>query len=180
METGSSPSVSFVAPSHQVNPSPEVVIERARVRDVRAVAAIQRQSFAPRLAYGPTALLTLLWWPNVAFLVARDPESGRVIGCGIADRNRGTARVMNLAVAPDLRRGGVGRRLLRALEEKLPEGDVTLMVQEHNAGAQALYLSEGFRRSGFSRDYYGTGQHGIVMRKTRSTSATGGGTISVP
>ncbi len=178
METGSSPSASFPAPSHHANPSPEILIERARVRDVRAVAAIQRQSFAPRLAYGPTALITLLWWPNVAFLIARDSDSGRVVGCGIADRNRGTTRVMNLAVAPDFRRSGVGRLLLRALEEKLPEGDVSLMVQEHNAGAQALYLSEGFRRSGFSRDYYGTGQHGIVMRKPRS--GADGDTISVP
>lgn len=168
MDIGSSSTAPLPVPPHHVDSSPEIVIEHARVRDIRAVAAIQRQSFPPRLAYGSTALLTLLWWPHVVFLVARDQETRQIVACGIADRNRGTTRVMNLAVAPDRRRSGVGRRMLRELEAALPDGDVTLMVQEHNAGAQALYLSEGFRRAGFARDYYGTGQHGIMMRKHRS------------
>ncbi|MGI8404571.1 MAG: GNAT family N-acetyltransferase [Thermomicrobiales bacterium] len=147
--------------------SPDMVIEAARARDVRAVAAIQRQSFPPRLAYGPTALLTLLFWPNVAFLLARDRASDRILGSGIADRYKGNTRIMNLAIDPASRRRGIGRAILRALDEAMPVGDMTLMVQEHNTGAQALYLSVGYMRAGFARDYYGAGQHGIVMRKPR-------------
>ena len=145
----------------------DLVIEEARARDVRAIAAIQRQSFPPRLAYGPTALLTLLFWPNVSFLVAHERATDRILGCGIADRYKGNTRVMNLAIDPSSRRRGVGRAILQALDGAMPEGDMTLMVQEHNAGAQALYLSVGYMRAGFARDYYGSGQHGIMMRKPR-------------
>ncbi|MGI8485128.1 MAG: GNAT family N-acetyltransferase [Thermomicrobiales bacterium] len=145
----------------------DLVIEEARARDVRAIAEIQRQSFPPRLAYGPTALLTLLFWPNVAFLVARDRATDRVLGCGIADRYKGNTRVMNLAIDPSSRRRGVGRAILKELDKAMPEGDMTLMVQEHNAGAQALYLSVGYLRAGLARDYYGANQHGIMMRKPR-------------
>ncbi len=146
---------------------PDAIIEPARMRDLRAIAAIQRTSFPPRLAYGPTALLTLMVWPHVTFLVARERASDRILGCGIADRFKGNTRVMNLAIAPDARRRGVGRLILRALGEVMPDGDMTLMVQEHNAGAQSLYLGEGYLRAGFMRDYYGSGQHGIMMRKPR-------------
>jgi len=146
---------------------PEIRIDAATLRDIRAVAAIQRQSFSARLAYGSMALFTLLWWPGVTFLVAKDAATGRVIGCVIGDRNKGNARVMNLAIDPTWRRRGVGRSLLRAIDAAIPGGDVTLMVQEFNTGAQALYASEGFLRAGFARDYYGAGLNGIVMRKPR-------------
>lgn len=158
--------------------SSAVVIRAAKARDVRAIAAIQRQSFPPRLAYGTVALLTLLFWPGVCFLVARDQQTHRIVGNGIADRYKGNARVMNLAIDPAWRRRGVGRELLRALGEAMPEGDITLMVQEHNSGAQALYASEGFVRTGLARDYYGAGQHGIAMRKARHPETTPG-TISI-
>lgn len=144
-----------------------VRIEPVTWGDLREVVAIQKQSFPARLAYGWSALLTLRMWPGVVFLVARDAETGTVAGCCIGDRSRGSARVMNLAIRPDWRRRGVGRALLRALGEAIPEGDVTLMVQEHNTGAQALYTSEGFIRSGTVLNYYGKGQHGISMRKPR-------------
>jgi len=142
-------------------------IEPVTWRGIRAVVEIQRQSFPKRLAYGWGALATLRIWPGVVFLVARDPQSGAVMGCIIGDRSRGSARVMNLAIHPDYRRRGLGRALLQALAEAIPEGDVTLMVQDHNTAAQALYAAEGFLRSGTVPNYYGKGQHGIAMRKPR-------------
>ena len=160
-------SVPFVSVEYPVANPPDAIVEPARIRDVRSVAAIQRMSFPPRLAYGSTALLTLMVWPNVTFLVARDRASDRILGCGIADCFKGSTRVMNLAIDPAARRQRVGRQILRALGESMPDGDMTLMVQEHNAGAQALYLGEGYLRAGFARDYYGSGQHGIMMRKPR-------------
>lgn len=152
-------------------PAP-VHIDRVTWGELREVVAIQKQSFPPRLAYGWSALVTLRIWPGVVFLVAKDREHGEVVGCCIGDRSRGAARVMNLAIHPGWRRRGVGRALLRALGEAIPEGDITLMVQEHNTGAQALYAAEGFIRSGTVPNYYGKGQHGIAMRKPRYATVT--------
>lgn len=148
-----------------------VPIGPARLRDLRAVARIQRLAFRPGLAYGMSALLFLWSAPQSTFLVAREGARGMVIGCVIADRHQGNARIMNIATHPEHRRRGVARELLRTVERKNPIGDVVLMAEEWNTGAQALYASEGFARAGFARDYYGRGQHGVWMRKQRQPEA---------
>ena len=142
--------------------APAITIGNVRFRDIGPLVAIQRASFRPGLAYSRGALYTLWLLPAVTFLVARDP-GGEAIGCIIGDRHLGGVRIMNLAVHPRWRRRGVATALLRAIAERLPEGDIVLMVEEHNEGAQALYAREGFVRTGFSHDYYGRGRHGIQM-----------------
>lgn len=151
----------------QASSPPATVVEKARLRDLRAVAEIQRRSFRPGLAYGYPALLTLWFLPFVTFLVSRRKETGQVVGCIIGDRNRDTVRIMNIAVHPDARREGLGRGLLDAIAEQLPGGDVVLMVEEMNRGAQALYESHGFIQTGFQRNYYGPSRHGIEMTLRR-------------
>lgn len=149
------------------SPAADVVVEGARLRDLRAVAEIQTLSFRPGLAYRFSVLLTLWALPFVTFLVARRTASGEVVGCMIGDRARGEVRIMNVAVHPDARRQGIGRLLLNAISERLPGGDLVLMVEEHNLGAQALYEAEGFTRTGFQRNYYGPSRHGIEMTLRR-------------
>ena len=136
-----------------------------RWRELAAVARLQRRAFPPRLAYGPGTLVLLGVLPHVRFLVAR--RLGVVVGCAIGDRHDDHARVINLAVDPSARRGGIGTALLRGLEAALPGGDVLLMVEAENAAAQALYRREGYVPVGRSGDYYGRGRAGIWMQKSR-------------
>lgn len=153
----------------------EIIIEPARWSDIGAVVDIQQSSFRPGLAYGRFALATLKLTPGVHFLVARTPARS-VAGCIIGDNYHGDARVMNIAVHPAARRQGIGTRLLLALEATFPVGDVVLMAEEPNRGAQALYEQAGFERTGRTANYYGRGHHGIWMRKRRGSAPT---TISV-
>jgi len=131
------------------------------------VAQIQRQSFRPGLAYGFVALAILWLAPNVSFLVATKPGN-ETVGAVIGDMHRGDARIMNIAVHPDWRRRGIATALLAAIERALPNGNVVLMAEAWNTGAQTLYLREGFVRDGLARDYYGRGRHGVWMRKRRT------------
>ncbi len=151
------------------NHQAEVRLERAGWRDLRSVAAIQKASFRPGLAYSLSGLSVLSIFPGVVFLVARG-ETLPVAGCVIADRHRGNIRIMNLAVDASVRRRGIGTALLRGVEAAFPTGNIVLMAEEWNTGAQLLYEREGYQRNGTSRDYYGKGRHGILMKKTRDAA----------
>ena len=151
-----------------------VRVGRAKWRDLRGVTAIQKASFRPGLAYGLSALGILRVFPGVVFLVAHT-DATTVAGCIIGDRHRGALRIMNLAVAPSVRRQGVATALLRGIETRVPTGDIVLMVEEWNTGAQALYEREGYARDGVARDYYGRGRHGIRMEKQRTASGVNPG-----
>lgn len=153
------------------NHKADVRLERASWRDLRGVAAIQKASFRPGLAYSLSGLSVLSIFPGVVFLVART-DSLPVAGCIIADRHRGNIRIMNVAVEPSARRQGIGTALLRGVEAAFPNGDIVLMAEEWNTGAQALYEREGYRRSGTMKDYYGKGRHGILMKKTRESAGS--------
>jgi ribosomal-protein-alanine N-acetyltransferase len=145
----------------------EVRVEDVAWRDLRAVAEIQRASFRPGLAYGLGALDFLRLTPGVVFLVARTSTS-RVAGCVIGDIHRGNSRIMNIAVAPRERRKGVATALLREIESRLRTGNMVLMAEEWNSGAQQLYLREGYVRDGVAANYYGRGRNGIWMKKQRT------------
>lgn len=135
-------------------------------RDLHDLAEIQRASFRSDLAY-KWWMMALFWlMPGVTFLVTRDGET--VTGSIIADLYRGRIRIMNIAVHPDYRHRGIGTRLMNAALDVHPEKSVTLMVQEHNAGAQNLYKHLGFIRTGVHDSYYGTGNAGIEMTLKRS------------
>jgi ribosomal-protein-alanine N-acetyltransferase len=143
-----------------------ITISRARLRDIPAMARIQRQSFPPRLAYGYLTLLLLLLMPSTRCLNAY--RDGEPVGTIIGDRYDGDARVVNLAVRPDARRHGVGAALLLRLEDELPDGDMVLMVQQENEGAHTLYRRAGYVDVGTAPNYYGRHRNGIWMRKHRS------------
>jgi ribosomal-protein-alanine N-acetyltransferase len=144
---------------------PGIEIGPAHLRELPAIARLQRRAFPPRLAYRLGTLAILWTLPWVRLLAAR--RGGRVVGCIIGDRVLEGTRVINLAVDPDARRRGVGTALLAAIERALPGGDMTLMVQVENTGAQALYRSVGYVVEAESANYYGPGRAGIRMRKPR-------------
>jgi [ribosomal protein S18]-alanine N-acetyltransferase len=142
-----------------------VEVGSARLRELPAVARLQRRAFPPRLAY-TLSTLALLWaLPWVRLLVAR--RDGTIVGCIIGDRTLDGGRVINLAVDPDMRRQGIGTALMRAAERALPGGDMTLMVQAENNAAQALYRSLGYVAESKAAHYYGPSRAGLRMLKRR-------------
>jgi 8-oxo-dGTP pyrophosphatase MutT (NUDIX family)/N-acetylglutamate synthase-like GNAT family acetyltransferase len=90
----------------------------------------------------------------VARLLARDPDAlivarvdGRIVGTVIAGYDGWRAHLYRLAVAPDQRRRGIGRELLRRGEERLSAFGAArfdAMVLEHNEVGRSLWSSLGF------------------------------------
>lgn len=137
----------------------------ARLRELPALARLQRRAFPPRLAYSLATLMLLWALPWVRVLTAR--RGDRVVGCIIGDRTIDGGRVINLAVDPDARRQGIGAALLGAIDRAFPGGDITLMVQAENSAARALYRRAGYIDEATMIDYYGPGRPGVWMRKPR-------------
>jgi ribosomal-protein-alanine N-acetyltransferase len=89
------------------------------------------------------------------FLVAetKDRVSGYVVALDAADEGE----ILNVAVSPDSRRGGIGRALVQEVIAALSERGVHqiyLEVRESNAGARAMYGALGFEEVGRRRAYY--------------------------
>jgi len=103
---------------------------------------------------------------------------GRVEGFVIAWLVADEIHVLDLAVNPSLRRGGVGRELTRAaLETGAREGAAyaVLEVRRSNAAARLLYRGMGFRIIGRRAGYYqDNGEDALVMMTTLAGEEAGG------
>ncbi|MBD2753472.1 GNAT family N-acetyltransferase [Spirosoma validum] len=81
----------------------------------------------------------------------------KVVGVGVLQTNGIAGEIMNIAIAPDSQRNGLGRALLRALTEAATHQAVQwLRIATGNSGIGqlALYQQEGFDLIAIDRDYF--------------------------
>lgn len=128
-------------------------IRSAILADAAALVAIERQCFSD--PWSEASFREALSSPWTFGLTAQTTRGvgGYLVGREMA----GTGEVLNLAVAPEFRRRGIGGALLRAGLGALRHrkvGEVFLEVRESNHSAQALYLAHGFRPVGQRSAYY--------------------------
>lgn len=127
--------------------------------DISRILEIERRSFKD-----PYDISTfLLFWaldPD-GFLVAE--VNGSVVGYVIASHR--DEEIVSIAVMPEFRRKGVGRRLMEeAMEYLKGKGarKAELMVRVGNVGAIKFYEGLGFEKVGVVPKYYGN-EDGIKM-----------------
>lgn len=114
------------------------------------LAALHSASFSVPRPWSATEFSDLLRNPNVFVL----SESGGFLLGRLAQDE---AELLTLAVAPQMRRTGIGRRLVdRFLARAQTNGvaRVFLEVSVENDAATKLYLAAGFSRSGLRRAYF--------------------------
>jgi tRNA N6-adenosine threonylcarbamoyltransferase len=150
-----------------------------RAGDLDAVVSIETASFSLPWTEDMfrDELSNSLSWNEVAV----DP-GGQVVGFLIGRRYPEVWHLMDLAVAPTLRRLGVGGDLLlRFLREaNRARVEVVLEVRAGNATAAAMYEKAGFKRIGVRRGYYSdTGEDAIVMLREQATAGPEAGGAGV-
>lgn len=119
-----------------------VTIRSANNDDIAAVLALWQQADAePSHTDDPAGLTTLLARDPDALIVAE--HDGRIVGSVIAAWDGWRGSIYRLAVVPEVRRQGTGRRLLEGAHERL-----------HAAGArriQAIVAETDERATSFWR-----------------------------
>jgi len=144
----------------------QVEIRPAEARDLAAVEKIEKFSFAdpwPRAVLLSELTGGPLRYPLVAEL------AGWVVGYAMACRVVDRLHLLNLAVAREMRRAGVGSRLLAGMVEAARVwqlAGIILEVRFSNTDAQAFYLRHGFTTTGNRRGYYrDSGEDALIMTR---------------
>lgn len=142
-------------------------IRAARPEDLPALVALEAASFSD--PWSARMLAAEIEDPSSLVLVAEDEAAGPVAGYAAFRRAADEAELLSVAVAPGVRRRGLGRRLVVAgLTRMREDGARTcyLEVRPANRPARALYRSLGFREVGRRRGYYRDGSDALVLALT--------------
>jgi ribosomal-protein-alanine N-acetyltransferase len=145
----------------------QIVLSALERADLDQVLCIERRSFAQ--PWSEELFRQELRLPFSRIVVARlsgDPPA--VVGYVCRWLAAGELHLLNVAVHPDWRRRGIGRRLVEhVLEEARGAGAkrAFLEVRRYNVPAIALYERLGFRAAAVRRNYYGPGEDALIMER---------------
>lgn len=128
-------------------------IEPMKAEHIPEIAEIERLCFS--LPWSENALRDELDNVNAHFLTAL--TFGRVSGYIGVIEICGEADITNVAVQPDFRRMGIGKKLLDTAEKQATERkceSITLEVRESNEPAISLYSGSGYSPIGIRKNFY--------------------------
>ncbi len=139
---------------------------------IAQIAALEKQCFSD--PWSEVSVRSELSNPLSDWLVAE--EDGKLIGYVGSQSVAPEADVMNLAVAPEWRKKGIGRALMKALIEQLHSRGITalfLEVRISNLPAQNLYRGLGFVEVGRRPKYYvNPTEDALILRKELTDADT--------
>jgi len=141
---------------------PQLLIRPVLRGDLDAVNGLEKLCFKD--PYPPYFIDQLAEANPETFLVAITDDA--LVGYAVVDRWSGHDHLISIAVHPNNRRGGIARRLLAALEERLEKGRlVRLEARKSNLPAIELYRGQGFQETGVIEAYYSDGEDAVVMER---------------
>jgi N6-L-threonylcarbamoyladenine synthase len=146
--------------------TPQIIIDPMRLRDIPDILEVENLSF-PTPWSKEAFLSELLDNDKAYYMVAKvDNRPVAYIGVWIV---AGEGHITNIAVHPNYRRKGIGRRLMLAVEEIARNrfcDCIWLEVRESNETAKNLYSSLGYKMISIRRGYYrDNNEDAEVMRK---------------
>ncbi len=141
-----------------------IVVRLARPQDHDAIVAL------PGLGRSTRRLLADdLAGALPRHVVVAEDEVGRVVGVVMSTRQPDEVHLLDLAISPASRRGGIATRLVARLAT-LARADgasaMTLEVRVSNAPGRGLYRSLGFSDRGARPGYYQDGEDARILWHT--------------
>jgi ribosomal-protein-alanine N-acetyltransferase len=142
-----------------------ILIRKFKPSDLSRVYGIECKSFKD--PYDVFFLLNLYELYPESFLVAE--KSGMVVGYVIARLIGRKGHIIAIAVAPEYRRRGIGRALMRSVTQVLKSQgaeELFLEVRASNRAAIRFYEKQGFKQVQLIPKYYADGEDGVLLRKS--------------
>lgn len=139
------------------------VVRPATPDDLGRLLALEEAAF-PGAAWSEGQLRELLARRDAVALLVE--EQDRLRGAALGWAAGGVAELLRIAVSPDDRRGGHGRRLLSAFgAASLQAGaqELWLEVRHDNLPALALYRAAGMEITGRRPRYYADGTDALLL-----------------
>lgn len=140
-------------------------------RDLPEVLAIEQASF--EFPWGEREFADCLSRRNCVGMVAQYGQ--KIVGYMIYELGKSRIHLLNLAVAPNYRRKGIGSQMIAKLISKLtPEQreKIYLEVRESNLPAQLFFRANGFRAVSVLRNYYDDSpEDAYLMEYSRGTTS---------
>ncbi|MET0695445.1 MAG: N-acetyltransferase [Propionibacteriaceae bacterium] len=145
--------------------SPDLInITAARQEDLDAILTLERSGFAESEQWSRRSWQGELLGERRTILVAR---AHHLLGVICLQTVGPACDLQRLVVSPRARRQGVGSALVRAgIEAVRHLGADTIMLEVgwENDAAIALYQKLGFEQRAAREDYYGPGQHALILK----------------
>jgi [ribosomal protein S18]-alanine N-acetyltransferase len=148
----------------QPSREPEISILPARLDDLDAIMELERSGFSTTEQWSDHSWRGELLGEHRTILIARAPHPVGVISIMTTDE---LADLHRLVVEPQSRRRRIGTGLVRAglaVVQQLGVREMILDVEYHNEPAIAFYQQLGFEQFNARQDYYGPGQHALIMK----------------
>lgn len=144
-----------------------ILIREVAESDYRPLLELENTSFAgDRLS--ARRIRHWLTANNCLFLVAASEELVLGYCLVLLHHRRRVARLYSIAVSPQARKLGIGRRLLQAAEQQAAWRGWSCMrleVAASNHSALALYHKLGYRQFDLRKNYYADKQNALRMEK---------------
>ena len=142
-----------------------MIIREMKIDDVAAIAELEKQCFSA--PWSENMIISSLESRLSCWLVAE--IEGTIAGYVGSESVIDSADMMNIAVAPEFRRQGVGVALVNGLISRLQSKSVAFLLLEvrvSNKPAIAMYEKLGFLQVGLRPRYYcNPREDALIMRK---------------
>ena len=144
--------------------NPEITILPAHLDDLQPIMLVEQSGFPVAEQWSERTWRGELLGEHRTILIARAQRPVGVISINITGE---LADLHRLVVEPGSRRRGIGADLVRAgleIVRQLGVREVILDVGYHNEPAIALYQQLGFEQLSARQNYYGPGQHALILK----------------
>ena len=139
------------------------MIREVHPTDFAELLELEAQAF-PKSRYDLGQLWSLhIQYPDTFLLQQSDGIDGYIVFSP-------DGHIISMAVRPQLRRTGIGTRLVGEAIAQCAGKVLFLEVRVSNVGAQEFYLTLGFQVTGRKKGYYQDGEDALVMERSATRS----------